>query len=285
MYLNSNYSYIIEHLGKKIKIEERFNTWLTIKKDYYNSMTIAPRELNERYKLLSKPFDTYCKQNYIDYNFIVDQILQMSLPYSEGKGHDKVLASQEQSLYEPSIHYIKQAYTGSDGVGNVSSALKAESQAQSAAAQFYNQKQDIMSSQGMNLNMNMNMNNHNNNNLNFFSIPNSLDNANLKISNAAQIIKPVETITGIKPIVDNTNLNMIGNPLVNQMSLGRIDSFNNFLRDGSFYNWENNNDRFLFSRGPSQLFPQLNEDFQDESKNLFSKNNAFKNISTQSLGW
>ena len=280
MYLNSNYSFIIEHLGKKIKIEERFNTWLTIKKDYYNTMTIAPRELNERYKLLSKPFDTYCKKNYIDYNFIVDQILQMSLPYSEGKGHDRVLASQEQSLYEPTIHYVKQAYTGSDGVGKLTVANKGDQPSKSQAAQFYNQKQDLMSSQGMNMSMNMN------NNLNFFSIPNSLDNVNMKITDAEQIVKPVDIITVNKPLVDNTtNLNLIGNPLVNQMSLGRIDSLNNFLRDGSFYNWENNNDRFLFSRGPSQLFPQLNEDFQEESKNLFSKNNAFRNISTQSLGW
>jgi hypothetical protein len=97
MYLNANYGYIIEHLSKKMKIEERFNAWLTIKKDYYNSMTIAPRELNERYKLLSKPFDTYCKQNYIDYNFIVDQILQMSLPYSEGKSvHDRAAETPSQ---------------------------------------------------------------------------------------------------------------------------------------------------------------------------------------------
>ncbi len=111
MYLNTNYAYIIDHLSNKMKIEEKFNNWLAIKKDYYNSMTIAPRELNERYKLLSKPFDTYCKQNYIDYNFIVDQILQMSLPYSEGKSaHDRVAEtpSQDHTYFEPTVQVIKQ---------------------------------------------------------------------------------------------------------------------------------------------------------------------------------
>jgi hypothetical protein len=66
------------------------------------------------------------------------------------------------------------------------------------------------------------------------------------------------------------------------MNLARIDSLNNFLRDGSFYNWDNN-ERFLPSRGASQLFPQYTEDGQDESKNFFSKTNAFRNISMQSF--
>jgi hypothetical protein len=68
------------------------------------------------------------------------------------------------------------------------------------------------------------------------------------------------------------------------MNLGRIDSLNNFLRDGSYFNWENNNDRFLPSRGASQFFAQYNDDGQEEAKNFFSKNNAFRNISVQSFG-
>jgi hypothetical protein len=114
MYLNSNYNYIIEYLSKKKKnIEDQFNNWLSIKKDYYNLMTITPRELNERYKQLSKSFNSYCKINYIDYNFIVDQILQMSLPYSEGKqgtiSDTNKLA--EYTFYEPSIRGGVNLYT------------------------------------------------------------------------------------------------------------------------------------------------------------------------------
>lgn len=104
MYLNTNYGYIIEHLSKKMKIEERFNTWLNKRKDYSYTMTIAPRELNERFKLLSKPVNTYCKQNYIDHNFIVDQILQMSLPYSEQKANQDKLGTgshEHTHTYEP----------------------------------------------------------------------------------------------------------------------------------------------------------------------------------------
>jgi hypothetical protein len=90
MYLNQNYNYIIEHLTrKKRNIEDLFSTWLNMKTNYYNLMNISPRELNERYKILSRPFNSYCKSNYIDNNFIVDQILQMSLPYSDNRNLDE----------------------------------------------------------------------------------------------------------------------------------------------------------------------------------------------------
>jgi hypothetical protein len=84
-----------------MKIKERFDNWLKLKEDYKNFMTITPRELNERYSILNRPFNTYCKQNYVDYNFAVDQILQMSLPYSEGRPTSEKVLSQENTIYEP----------------------------------------------------------------------------------------------------------------------------------------------------------------------------------------
>lgn len=42
-------------------------------------------EINQKYIDLSQPYNSYCKDNYIDYNFCVDQILSMSLPYSDSK--------------------------------------------------------------------------------------------------------------------------------------------------------------------------------------------------------
>jgi hypothetical protein len=96
MYLNQNYNFILEHLArKKRNIEELFSSWLNMKSNYYNLMNISPRELNERYKVLSKPFNSYCKTNYIDNNFIVDQILQMSLPYSDNKNQEDLKIKSE----------------------------------------------------------------------------------------------------------------------------------------------------------------------------------------------
>lgn len=100
-----------------------FNVWLNCKKDYNSSMMISPRELNERFNLLNKPFNTYCKTNYIDYNFVVDQILQMSLPYSEAKqggasqDYNKITLS-DPSVYDTSLKTALNAYNTTYNNGN-----------------------------------------------------------------------------------------------------------------------------------------------------------------------
>lgn len=48
-------------------------------------MTIDPIALNDRFNLLKAPCNPDCKNNFIDYNDSIDQILQISLPYNEGK--------------------------------------------------------------------------------------------------------------------------------------------------------------------------------------------------------
>ena len=73
-YLNENYPGIIE----------KFNLWFKNQKEFKNNLSISPRLINERFSLLKKSYNTYCKVNYIDYNGAVDKILQMSLPYNEG---------------------------------------------------------------------------------------------------------------------------------------------------------------------------------------------------------
>lgn len=89
MYLNENYEYITDNISKtKTNIKHIFNDWLNIKNNHLSKVNITPREVNERMYTLNKPFNSYCKVNYIDNNFIVDQILQMSLPYSDGRHLD-----------------------------------------------------------------------------------------------------------------------------------------------------------------------------------------------------
>jgi hypothetical protein len=109
--LNATYEYIFEHLSKKNpNIEELFNRWLLAKKDYGTTLTIAPREVHERFKLLNKPFNSYCKQNFIDHNFVVDQILQMSLPYSENnkQPHDKYSTGSFEGSVIEATHTFKE---------------------------------------------------------------------------------------------------------------------------------------------------------------------------------
>jgi len=90
-------------------LDNSFKIWLDVKNEVCSSLSISPREVNQKFKSLSKPYNSFCKVNYIDYNFVVDQILQMSLPYSEAKqlnnynqAHAKVTTS-EQASYDNSV--------------------------------------------------------------------------------------------------------------------------------------------------------------------------------------
>jgi hypothetical protein len=88
MYLNDNFKFIIEYLNRtRNNYLSSLNRWLETKKDY-NVLSIAAREINTRYNQLIKSSNPFCKNNFIDFNFVVDQILQMSIPYNETKPHN-----------------------------------------------------------------------------------------------------------------------------------------------------------------------------------------------------
>lgn len=50
-----------------------------IKNIEQNDLTI--KSINERFRLLSRPINTYCRRNYINYNGVVDKIVKWSQPY------------------------------------------------------------------------------------------------------------------------------------------------------------------------------------------------------------
>ena len=76
-YLNNKYN----------NFENNFENWYRIienkmnnKLYYFNYL-----EINKRFKEYNSPINVYCGNNYIDYNYIVDRILTMSLPYVDVK--------------------------------------------------------------------------------------------------------------------------------------------------------------------------------------------------------
>lgn len=126
IYLNTNYNFIIEFLKKKnSNINERFNTWLSHKKDYESILKIHPRDLNECFYKLKRPFNSHCKVNYVDYNCVVDQILQMSLPYCDTK--------------TASTHVNKHNNNTLNNPSNLSYSVKEEKQSTKNAKYIQNQ--------------------------------------------------------------------------------------------------------------------------------------------------
>lgn len=83
-YLNEDIDIIENHLNKNYeKLEEKFNNWVKLQKNFQKTISVPPMVVNERNTLLKKPFNSYCKNNYIDYNDAVDKILKWSPSYNE----------------------------------------------------------------------------------------------------------------------------------------------------------------------------------------------------------
>ena len=91
-YLNENTDEIENHLNKIYPdISSKFNIWIKTQNDFKSGIIITPRKVHERFALLNRTYNTFCKNNYIDYNESVDKILQMSLPYNGGGRQTNVI--------------------------------------------------------------------------------------------------------------------------------------------------------------------------------------------------
>ena len=102
-FLNVNTEYLENFLNNEYPcLLDKFNHWLKTEKDYNNLITISPRDVNERFRLLKRPYNTYCKNNFIDYNESVDRILHMSLPYNESaKQNNEIKMFHSLDEFEP----------------------------------------------------------------------------------------------------------------------------------------------------------------------------------------
>jgi hypothetical protein len=96
-YLNADIDIIETHLYDIYEnIDDKFSNWIKSQKNKKN-VTITPRMVNERNNLLKKPFNCYCRNNYIDYDNAVDKILHLSLSYNEINKHTNKVKSKNQS--------------------------------------------------------------------------------------------------------------------------------------------------------------------------------------------
>ena len=96
-YLNADIDIIETHLYNNYEnIDDKFSNWIKSQKNKKN-ITITPRMVNERNNLLKKPFNCYCRNNYIDYDDAVDKILNLSLSYNEINKHTNKIKSKNQS--------------------------------------------------------------------------------------------------------------------------------------------------------------------------------------------
>lgn len=96
----SNSHYLINIIYKEIPIlEQRLKELLTNSVENKNQdiLNFSIKEINKKYQDISKISNTYCKEDCIDFNYCVDQLLSMSLPYSDKNKSMKKDKTQEES--------------------------------------------------------------------------------------------------------------------------------------------------------------------------------------------
>ena len=83
-FLNEDIDIIENYINEKYKdIKNKFNNWINSQSKNKQKFSISPRMVNQRNNLLKKPYNSFCRNNYIDYNDAVDKILKLSLSYNE----------------------------------------------------------------------------------------------------------------------------------------------------------------------------------------------------------
>ena len=66
--------------------DDKFNKWFESNSAVFNNkLYFSYMEINQRFKEYNQSHSIYCKNNYIDYNLIIDRILTMSIPYNDTK--------------------------------------------------------------------------------------------------------------------------------------------------------------------------------------------------------
>jgi hypothetical protein len=86
-YLNNEYKYFSENYEK----------WFEINANILKEKQFTLKEINKRFREYNSPYNTYCSNNYIDFNYVVDRILSMSLPYMDFKIEKNISAITNRS--------------------------------------------------------------------------------------------------------------------------------------------------------------------------------------------
>ena len=86
---------------------------------------IKTQEINQRFKELTKPINTYCRKNFVNYNSIADKIIKMSQPYGEESNanqliKEKIMEENEKYINKNNEEDIFEKVISQDGQNKIS---------------------------------------------------------------------------------------------------------------------------------------------------------------------
>lgn len=116
--------------------------------DKCNEETLTPKLINERFKQLTRPINTYCRKNYINYNGIADKIVKWSQPYGEESNGIKLYNNEQTNSHNKYINDL-------NDYNKVNINAKGDFKEVEFAIPF---SSDQKNNKNLNLNMNNNIN-------------------------------------------------------------------------------------------------------------------------------
>ena len=77
---------------------EEFDSW---RKGPARKLELKPQEANEMFNELAKPFNAKNDKDFVDYNYLVDDILQISPPYQQGMVYKPTTSEVHTAAQDP----------------------------------------------------------------------------------------------------------------------------------------------------------------------------------------
>ena len=270
---NNELEPLLYHLNKKYEnFQINYEKWYKIiEKKFNEGLYFHHKVINKRFREYIHPFNEYCRDNYIDYNYIVDRILTMSLPYVDVKkdNTDNINNKEEINLNNNNENNLND---------NNNSDINSDKN-----KNMIEQNQNLLKSES-----HFNNNNINNNNILFkdnitepfsnmkchLNNKNNLNNTN-NLNNNIRINPPI-TANSLLHSLSNANKFRI-NGINNKILVSNFNTVNNNKTDINNTNIRNNtlNNNLLLNQiqtsSQTSLFNQQKPPILD--LNMFDKNN------------
>lgn len=95
-----------ELLNIKEELNEKYSKLVNEEKfEEFEKEGISTQEINQRFKELTKPINSFCRKNFINYSSIADKIIRLSQPYGEESNGNQLYI--EKNLDEIEINNFK----------------------------------------------------------------------------------------------------------------------------------------------------------------------------------
>ena len=217
-------------------------------------------QINERYRLLNKPHNTYCKKNFIDFNGVVDKIVQLSQPYGE---------ENQGNLIKETIFGDSQVFNDNNKDNNNNNNDNKKNNNNLENNNIIDINQIYKNSDNNNINNINNINKVNNNN-------NNEENNNFNKNDNNNIINNKDSNLTFEDMISKSNINNINNNNNIFINNNSINPF--FSRSLSILGLNENNNSLNFDKSNENFFGEPNLNLGIDNKSSFLKG-QFSNLS------